>query len=148
MTTDDIIEEYLARLTDIIDEHGWGVQSVPDNEPSLHYTVGLCEKNLPELVIFGLPIATAHALLNDLAHIAVDEGPIEHGATFHHLANLPLRVIDAYDVSDLKVAHRWADREVVAQQVLYPDPQGRFITDPEYDMGLYIPLLTPIEELP
>ena len=62
---------------DLIREHGWAVQGVcnPRGSPGPSgwaYTIGLEDRDRPELLIVGLPMSTAHGLLNDVITEAVD----------------------------------------------------------------------------
>lgn len=48
---------------DLIDEHGWAVVKVP--ELGLAYSIGLLERfGHPEVAILGLPVQTAHMIIN------------------------------------------------------------------------------------
>jgi hypothetical protein len=57
-------------------ERGWALIYVPDDQPSIHYTVGLTERDLPELILFGCDETLGADLLNDLAD------RLTHGQTF------------------------------------------------------------------
>lgn len=85
-------DTYLSVLQSVIAGHGWAVQGVlPDADdpdaafkPSLFYTVGLTEKQLPELVTLGLNAGYAHTMLNMIAQevlgapaLAVGGGHVE-----------------------------------------------------------------------
>jgi hypothetical protein len=69
--------DYIPILNEILDhvdgEPGWqvlGIAAAPDeNLPGFAYTVGLFANfHHPEILVFGLPISTAHQLLNELGH--------------------------------------------------------------------------------
>lgn len=62
--------DFFAELEHMIREHGWAVQGVFNtNAPGPSgwvYTIGLEDLGHPELVIVGLPLDTAHRVLQDL----------------------------------------------------------------------------------
>ncbi|NNF63037.1 MAG: DUF4262 domain-containing protein [Acidimicrobiia bacterium] len=73
------IDQENARLAEIIRRHGWFIQYVgggtcsrpgcecgPDDGPPFAYTIGLHGLAHPELLIFGVSMATAGGVLNDL----------------------------------------------------------------------------------
>jgi hypothetical protein len=72
-----------------IDTVGWSVTNVAAaaDAASFSYTVGLTEHGYPELVIAGLPSATGHTLLNNLARRVYDRA-----VRFHH----GLRITDLF----------------------------------------------------
>lgn len=55
------------QFKEIIDRKGWAVTGVPDAASPFAYTVGLTRHRHPELGMIGLPVDTAHGLLNTLA---------------------------------------------------------------------------------
>lgn len=62
-------EQYVDRMARVVAEHGWAVQGVERdrNRPPWAYTVGLTRVDRPELVVTGMPLRRAAALLNDVA---------------------------------------------------------------------------------
>lgn len=73
--THEAVDAMLARLhaeiARSVDEHGWTIVVQPADpqrlEPSLAYTVGLAEKGLAEVLVFGLDADSAHVALDAVA---------------------------------------------------------------------------------
>jgi hypothetical protein len=100
----------------------------------------------PELVIAGLDPATSQALLNDLAKRVWDRNErFSHGARISDLiAGYDAIIIDgeATDTIIPGAANaRYGSAQVRLQQVVWPDPHGRFPWDPGY---AYEPTLQPL----
>ena len=119
----------------IIQRHGWAVQSVfadPEaDEPSFSYSIGLCQKGLPELIVLGLPHPLASELLHILARRLMDMGQdykslvgiVDVGfnvPVFLH----PCRAEDVKDYA-LRAIHRGGPK-ISFLQVCFPNPQGKF----------------------
>jgi hypothetical protein len=131
---------------------GWAVTAVlPEpGEAPYAYTVGLTELGAPELVITGLPHDIAHALLNDAA-----DRVHEHGARWCHrqrihdlLSGLDAVIIDgaAHELIHPGTAYaRYGQQRVRLQQIVWPDPRGRFPWEDGHAHPAAIqPLLQPI----
>jgi hypothetical protein len=61
-------DETLENIRQVIDEHGWwvGLLDEEGDVPAFAYTIGLYEKlGHAELILFGLPLPTMHAILNE-----------------------------------------------------------------------------------
>lgn len=138
----DAFDEVLRRQGEHIDRVGWSVTMVAptDDDPGVTfaYTVGLTAHAFPELVIAGLPPAIAHALLNDLAGRVYDTAVrFGHGQRIGDLVvGYDAVIVDGPATEMLypgaAYARYGADR-VRLQQVVWPDPQGRFPWQPGYD---------------
>jgi hypothetical protein len=132
----------LSQQHEHIDRVGWSVMAVvptdDDPDPPFAYTVGLTEHDFPELIIAGLPPDTAHALLNDLARRVYDRAVrFAHGQRLGDLLIGYIAVIvDGPATGPLYPGAAYAqygtDR-VRLQQVVWPDPAGRFPWEPGYD---------------
>jgi len=120
-----------ARADAVTARHGWMVQAVfasGPRRPDLAYTVGLWSLDHPELVVFGLPVDTAHPMLNDLgervrAGARLDAGDVLSFADWPHRVQLlavphPERV--------LFQATRTYGGPVPALQAVWDDAGGRF----------------------
>lgn len=131
-------EGYNARLREIIDTHGWAVQGVlPEaDQPGVPfgYTVGLTAKDLPELVIYGLPPRTASAILNTAARRMTESGPFSPGDRISPPSDGPdVAVIDVVDTDVLTmIEHFYGPSR--ALQLVWPDEQGRFPWQNGYDI--------------
>jgi hypothetical protein len=146
-------EEYLSKIRGLIDEFGWAVQGVAplvgDSEPSpsFHYTVGLTERSLPELIIFGLDPRLGQRILNEAAErmVLMGDGPYEAGEMVEELLESGYEPM-AVDVVDpdkylTVVSSMYADRPHRAMQLVIPDAEYRFPWDEGY--ALAQPLLGP-----
>jgi len=137
----DEFDDLRRRQDEHIDRVGWSVTMVmpTDDDPGtpFAYTVGLTGHDLPELIIAGLPPRVAHTLLNDLAGLVLDQGlRFGHGQRISFLlAGYDAVIIDgpATDVLYPGAAYdRYGTDRVRLQQVVWPDPQGRFPWEPGY----------------
>ncbi|UFS58964.1 DUF4262 domain-containing protein [Subtercola endophyticus] len=124
--------EYRDMVRSIVDQHGWFVQKVFAGEgseiwPQFAYTVGLTEMGHPEMLCHGLPLDTAHRLLNVLGEQvrAGTRFPANSAATTLTADNLLLFFIEVTNRSDLAVATMMYG-EVEAVQLIWPDKQKRF----------------------
>jgi hypothetical protein len=131
---------------------GWHVIGIEadDDGPALAYTVGLHHSfGHPELVAFGLPIATLFGMLNALGEA------VKAGQRFRSLDETD-RALEEYQVLLLEIDPRhyrehlgyarWFYRgnNFAALQCVWPDAQQRYPTDPEFAPQLagLQPLLT------
>lgn len=138
-------------------EHGWAIQAIFGTgcwghpacdcdrprcgSPPFAYTVGLCAFGHPELVIFGLGIDQAHAVLNSLGdrvrggHRFNPDETVTFDCWPHRLRLLPFR--DDGDLPVLVSAQRFYQRTqtdpVPTMQCVWGDRWGRFPWDPGYD---------------
>mgnify|MGYP000898506991 CR=1 FL=1 len=119
------------KLQAMIDQHGWAVVGVfptgQDEGVAFSYTVGLTDKGLPELAIYGLDPTTGGAILNRVAQRMIDHGELRGGERIEgELAHdLPLAVIDMGETGDLSAVRRFYGAVLAARQIVWPDKQGR-----------------------
>lgn len=70
---EEAMKEYFTRVLDNIERVGWHVQGVggceKEKTPCFAYTVGLCTKGKPELILSGMPF---EVLLHYINHISLD----------------------------------------------------------------------------
>lgn len=145
--TEDQIAGFLIDTLRKIEEYGWTIIAVfptadePD-QVEFAYTVGLSAMSLPEVIVAGLPPNVAHSVLNNVAAGMIDR---------------PYDVDDEYDgvlAGGYKVRFREASSDLLSVarklypvvgvlQLLWPDKEGHFPTDPDYDPTLreFQPLL-------
>lgn len=135
------LEELLQTQQRLINEFGWAVTAVlPDlgeSRTTFAYTVGLTERDLPELVVAGLDPLIAKELLNDVAERISSSGEwFSHGQRVTDL-------LDGYDViivggpaTDALLPGmayaRYGKERVRLQQIVWPDPYSRFPWDDGY----------------
>jgi len=143
-------DELLRRQDEIIDRVGWAVTMVmpTDDDPGapFAYTVGLTSWGQPELVIAGLDPVISQALLNDLARRVYDQAArFTHGQRIGDLLEgYDAVIVDgpATDALYPGTAYaRYGTDRVRLQQVVWPDPQGRFPWDAGYQ---YPPQVQPL----
>ncbi|MFF3441753.1 DUF4262 domain-containing protein [Streptosporangium sp. NPDC002721] len=117
-------EVFLDQVRQVIAEHGHAVQSVlgEGGMPDLCYTVGLTERNLPELAALGAAEGLAHVTLNVLA-AALTPAMTFGGAVALSLPTGPARVMLApvpdAAVAQLAVATALYGQRVRALQVAF-----------------------------
>lgn len=130
-------EESFTRVRTDIMRYGWhdiGVFPTVD-EPGVpfNYTIGLTERGLPELIIFGLPGTAAHQLLRCAIADIERDGEISDGALTDQVLRDYLCVYRELPRALASVEHMcWADayyadrQDVRMFQVVWPDRNGRF----------------------
>lgn len=118
-----------------------------DSSPPFAYTIGLSPKHGHELIIMGMGLENSGHFLNIFA-LYMRENELPMHEPMEDFANLPLMFVPcAPDLLGNKVqqAFNYYDTEDIKfVQCVLSDRQGRFWTDPEYDlayMGPRYPLL-------
>jgi hypothetical protein len=145
------LEEFLQNQQRLINKFGWAVTAVlPEFGGSGHtfaYTVGLTERDLPELVIAGPDPLTAQALLNDMAgRVSSRAEPFTHGQRVADLlVGYDAIIVEGPATDALLPGAAYAqygkDR-VRLQQIVWPDPHSRFPWDDGYQYPAHVqPLL-------
>lgn len=130
----------------LIDTHGWAVIGVfptcAEDGPPFSYTVGLTDRGLPELAIYGLPPQTAGGVLNVAARHAVDNGELPCGQPITGLlaGGLPVVAVAMEDTDDLTTVRGLYGVVLAAQQIVWPDSQGRMPWE-DWNLGTAQPLL-------
>lgn len=130
----------------LIDTHGWAVIGVfptcAEDGPPFSYTVGLTDRGLPELAIYGLPPQTAGGVLNVAARHAVDRGELPCGQPITGLlaGGLPVVAVAMEDTDDLTSVRGLYGVVLAAQQIVWPDSQGRMPWE-DWNLGTAQPLL-------
>lgn len=132
---------YLDQVRAVIAEHGWLVQSVfpeaGDPGPLFAYTVGLTACGRAELLVAGLEPGTAQALLNDAAGRAE---PFTHGQQLTDwIVGYTAVVVEGPHAEPLwpgTARALYGASAVRLQQLVWPDPAGRFPWDDDFEPGL------------
>lgn len=111
--------------------HGWTVIAVfptADNPgPSFAYTVGLSERGLPELSVYGLPGRVAHPLLNEVARRMVEsKRALETGERIEGVLvdDVALVAVAMSDATELNLVREIYGSVAAAVQVVWPDAHG------------------------
>jgi len=135
-----------------IDQVGWSVTAVGADRlvPQFAYTVGFTEHNLPELLISGLPFEVMHGVLNTAGRLAYDGARWRHG---QHVAEIIVGfdavIVDGAPLPGMRPGTayaRYGPARVRIQQIIWPDPAGRFPWQPGYAYPPQVQLL--IDEPP
>jgi len=116
----------------VIQIHGWAIVKVPELE--LAYSIGLQETfDHPEIAITGLPIDTAHQLINAVGELiragaSFDEGDeTEPGVLLEGYACAFRRVhASRFETHLGQLLEHGSSRSVDALQCCWPDANGAF----------------------
>jgi hypothetical protein len=134
-------EDYVRRQTELIRTRGWAVTIVlPTEDPQgtpFAYTVGLTALGRPELIIAGIDPEISAELLDDLAQRVYDQAPrFTHGQRISDLlAGYDAVIVEGPATEALHPGAafaRYGRDHVTLQQVVWPDPDGRFPWEPGY----------------
>jgi hypothetical protein len=127
-----------ARIDRVIRQSGYAVMPTGymdgDKARAVGYTIGLAEKGLPELIVFGLGQRDAFIILNNTAELLL-EGALKCRAP---QGNILVRDIFLMPVSPVRTnpymtfARRRAQADVKALQLVLYDENKRFPWDPAY----------------
>lgn len=129
---DKTAADYLEMVEGIIATHGWFVQGVEKDRhrPSFHYTVGLTEIGLPELLVTGMRHPAAAAFLNGVAHHQFHHGGAELLAGERNRWRDDPAMTETVDVAEptvhLVTACELYGADVRAVQLVYVDDRGRW----------------------
>lgn len=137
---DEVVEEHddaVLAVRDLIEknirEYGWHGFHVFDTHPKFSYTIGLTEKEQPELIIFGLSGVPAHVIMGDLIKIMGSGLPVD--TKIERVANMPL-VLKRCNPKKVAEYACWIDDSYMVYdvlQIVWPDPSGYFPWDDEWD---------------
>lgn len=137
------MEGDFASIAQAIAELGYAVVSLEVEAPGgplpFSFTVGLCGRGFPELMVFGIPCLVAKMLLDEgalrLAQGLVGEGDPVEGM----LAGLPVifkRVsVDAVEGMRAMQEPFALGRQLQMLQIAWPDRHGFFPWDDRFDEG-------------
>jgi hypothetical protein len=135
---------YEQEILDAVAEHGWFCTAVHDpdgREPDWAYSVGFTETlRQPEVIVFGLPVGTAHAILWDVFRTLQAGKVAEDGQVWPHLLVDHDCVLRRVHPSQVIREHLnsalwfWGDparrgAPLSAFQLVWPDRAGRFPWD-------------------
>lgn len=102
---------------------------------NMAYTIGLADIGHPEVFVFALSAESAHGILNDVAKRA-REGALLVNERLLELASMPitLKPVEPAVAADYIVqANVRAGRDLPALQLVWPDPEGRFPWEKDFD---------------
>jgi hypothetical protein len=119
-------------IADIIAQQGWAVITIQAdvNAPAHSYTIGLTDKGLPEVIIFGLPAEDATSLLGNIAHQLVDGLSYSENTPLTKVfagANAYLKPVAGPAAREnLRLASEFYPEGIAGLQLVWPDETGLF----------------------
>ncbi|HUA28905.1 MAG TPA: DUF4262 domain-containing protein [Streptosporangiaceae bacterium] len=129
------LRDYLDFLTDKITTFGWAVQGVERDRihPPWAYTVGLTPHGHPELVVTGLSLRRAAALLNDVAGHLMHAAAPSPGEQIALTGGPLIEIVEvAEPTAHLVMAVELYGPGVRALQVVHADDRGHWPWDVGY----------------
>lgn len=136
--------DFLAKQTmERIAKYGHEVRTVFPNEGDegtcFAYSIGRAAFDRPELLIYGnLPPTTMGYIINQVA--ALDDGSLCAGRELDEvIQQYRVRLVDVHDLEEAEmfgVTDHFSD--ATALQILWPDPEGNFPGDADYDADKYV----------
>jgi hypothetical protein len=146
----DGMQAVRAKIAQHVAQYGRSVMAtVTDGGTPYSYTIGNALKNLPELLLFGLPPEHARSFLNRWSALMIERGSefadgekVDIGGVFPCLARQCTPA--ALDLT-LQVEGFLGHRDYRVTQILAPDTNGRYPGDPLCDppyamMPVYAPV--------
>lgn len=122
-------EDHIDHVRGLMVRHGWAVQGVQGDRlyPPYSYTLGLTECGLPELVVTGLALPRAGALLNRVAEHVVHAGPPAPGDRVPLVGGPLLEIVElAQPDAHLDTAVALFGPQLRALQLVWADDRGRW----------------------
>lgn len=138
------LDDYDRKMLALINQYGLAVQGVggDDQHAEFQYTVGLAGHDMPEFIVYGLPMQVGQQILNHIGGLALrGTAPFEAGDTVINLVgNFPVRLLRVVDTDeDLRVSNRiYGDPnrvQVEALQIVFPDAESRWPWDAGSGVG-------------
>jgi hypothetical protein len=143
----------LADVRKMVEDVGWAVISILDSEEDqsedfvgFQFTVGLTERSLPEVIVYGLAGDVGHEVLNELAERLVGGQRYENGQSIPGLVegDFRLQLWDAEWLRDpLGLAFAIYGERVTVRQLVLPDLHDSLPWEPGYGFGAQPLLFTP-----
>ena len=131
-------DKLFSNIDDHIKQYGCSIIATETDGTSMSYTVGLSDSGLPEILVFGLPPAAAHVILNDAAKL-LKEDKLPLDTPIPELASLPFvckQVPAERGVGYVNVAITRAGKPVNLIQLVWPDKDGHFPWQEKFDTKL------------
>jgi len=131
-------QERLEYLRGVLDQHRWVVIGVHEerHRPPYSYTLGLTNRELPELVITGLPHKRAAEVLTPAAWDLLGGGTLAPGNRIRTVDGLLAEVVKVAEPgAHLDVAADLYGQQLAALQLVYTDQRGRWPWDRKFRDG-------------
>ncbi len=134
-----IQDETLDNIRRVIAEHGWWVGLIDEDErgPAFAYTIGLYEKlGHPEILLFGLPLASMHGILNTCGglvrdgHRFADGGSSSEVLEGHDVRFRAVRAPESYEQYLGYGCRHYGHAEFPVLQCVWPDKEHEFPGEP------------------
>lgn len=127
--------QFRARVRNLIRRGQWLVVGV-EEWPWYSYTIGLWSGGHPELCVFGLEQAQAHALLNEICERVAAGAPLRDGDEIVCNHGLPMTAFQVPEPEKVVLQANWFYRRkprnsVPALQLVYPDVHGTWPWEPD-----------------
>jgi hypothetical protein len=140
----DKLEFLKKHEMDTIIEHGHQVRAVFGGEAFFAYSIGRTVRDRPEILVTGpLPPNVAHWVVNRVAELD-DQSPLQPGQELDTvLEGYRVRLVAVRDLDEAQmfgVTNNFGTEDTSALQVVWPDSDGHFPDDPEYDITLAQPV--------
>jgi Domain of unknown function (DUF4262) len=131
-------QERLEYLRGVLDQHSWVVIGVHEERyrPPYSYTLGLTDRELPEVVITGLPHKRAADVLTWAASDLLGGGTLAPGKRIRPGDGLLAEVVKVAEPgAHLDVAADLYGEQLAAVQLVYTDRQGHWPWDRRFRGG-------------
>ncbi|GAA1623997.1 hypothetical protein GCM10009733_020800 [Nonomuraea maheshkhaliensis] len=137
-----------AAISDHIRNVGWALQGVGDPTTPWIYTIGLCDRGHPELIITGINFHAGGTVLNRIGTcvrrgLNVSNPSLLAKEFGHDPAVLNLRPVDPtwHDTHLFNIARSYWGSDPATMQVVMADKEGRFPWDTGHQLGIDQPQL-------
>lgn len=136
------LDDYLERVAEIIEKHGWFLQGVFPRAgewgPVFVYTIGLTEFDHPEIIVFGLGYEIAPRILNDLGERVRGGEKFETGKPYDDIladySCVFIEVANPDTAEEITQARNIYGPDIAALQLVWPDQDGRFPGEEGYSV--------------
>lgn len=124
--------EALSILSRGLLENGWVVRPSCGSCSSVDFchTIGLAaEKNLPELIIFGLPVPIAYQIIHSTVAEMQEHTAHKDGMVLRNVANYPtiLKTVPFQKIAPFfDIGIEFFSEPVPVMQIIFPDKNGLF----------------------
>lgn len=134
---DKEVMEFMDKVEKKIEAQGWIIIHT-ENEDGIpySYSVGLNEKfNNLDILIIGLYADKAQDLIHNVKNLLIEGLMLKDGQELKEVANFPLvlKEISDKNVHEYCKVLKCRNPEAKSYQLVWPDSQGNFAWDAEYD---------------
>lgn len=128
---------FYQKIEQDVKTHGRSVLNV-FARPTFSYSIGNRTKDLPELILFGVPPHVATGIINEISDQMLQSGKPEDGtmvrlAGGRHPVKLVYCVGDVRQQYTVQAGQFLRSEDYAVMQIVVPDPQGLFPHQPGCD---------------